>query len=134
MKKSILIWLVLQLPVLAFASGRVTVDQLDRVVASNHGKPDGKIADKLFGLELTERLSAAKLAALEAALPGPNSRRALVALADQATFLDPRGGDPKSASAHSRAAARHHGEGCRLHQDNSPPASEPRCQSRYDPV
>ena len=89
MKKAILIWLVLQLPVLAYASGRVTVDQLNRVVASNHGKPDGKIADKLFGLELTERLNATKLAALEAALPGPKSRRALVALADQSTFLDP---------------------------------------------
>jgi hypothetical protein len=89
MKKAILIWLVIQLTVSAFASGRVTVDQLNRVVVSSHGKPDAKIAERLFGLELTERLSAAKLAALEAALPGPKSRRALVALADQATFLDP---------------------------------------------
>ena len=89
MKKAILIWLVLQLPVLAFASGRVTVEQLNRVVESSRGKPDGKTANKLFGLELTERLSAAKLAALEAALPGPKSRQALVALADQSTFLDP---------------------------------------------
>ena len=89
MKKAILIWFVIQLTVSAFASGRVTVDQLNRVVVSSHGKPDAKIAERLFGLELTERLSAAKLAALEGALPGPNSRRALVALADQATFLDP---------------------------------------------
>jgi VWFA-related protein len=89
MKKAILIWLLLQLPVFAFASTRVTVDQLNRVVDSNRGKADGKIAAKLFGLELTERLSAAKLAALEAALPGPKSRQALVALADQSTFLDP---------------------------------------------
>ena len=89
MKKALLIWLLLQLPVFAFASTRVTVDQLNRVIDSNHGKADGKIADKLFGLELTERLSAAKLAAFEAALPGPKSRQALVALADQSTFLDP---------------------------------------------
>ena len=89
MKKAMLIWFVLQLPVVAFAASRVTVEQLTREVASNHGKSDSKIADKLFGLELTERLSAAKVASLEAELPGPKSRRALVALADQSTFLDP---------------------------------------------
>src|ERR1039457_261011 len=89
MKKAILIWLVLHLPAVSFAASRVTVEQLTREVASNHGKSDSKIADKLFGLELTERLSAAKVAALEAELPGPKSRRALVALADQSTFLDP---------------------------------------------
>ena len=89
MKKAILIWLLLQLTVSAFAFGHVTVDQLNRVVVSSHGKSDGKIADRLFGLELTERLSNAKLADFLATLPGPKSRRALVALADKATFLDP---------------------------------------------
>src|SRR5581483_8735749 len=43
----------------------------------------------LHDFELTERLSAARLVALESALPGPVSRRALVAVADQALFLDP---------------------------------------------
>ncbi len=38
---------------------------------------------------MTERLGAARVASLEAELPGPESRRALVALADQAVFLDP---------------------------------------------
>jgi VWFA-related protein len=89
MKKAILILLVIQLTVSAFAAKRVTVDQLNRVVASSHGKRDTKTAERLYGLELTERMSAAKLTALEAALPGPESRRALVALADLAAFLDP---------------------------------------------
>src|ERR1019366_4507081 len=89
MKKAILIWLLLQLTVSAFAFGRVTVEQLNRVVVSSHGKSDGKIADRLFGLELAERLSNAKLADFLAALPGPKSRRALVAPADQATSLAP---------------------------------------------
>jgi VWFA-related protein len=89
MKKALLIWLLLQLTVSASASGRVTVEQLSRVVVSSHEKPDSKIADRLFGLELTERLNDAKLAEFLTALPGPKSRRALVALADQATFLDP---------------------------------------------
>src|ERR1039458_5666899 len=69
MKKAILIWLLLQLTVSAFAFGRVTVEQLNRVVVSSHGKSDGKIADRLFGLELAERLSNAKLADFLAALP-----------------------------------------------------------------
>jgi VWFA-related protein len=89
MKLGLVIWLLCQFTVSAFASSRVTVDQLNHIVVSSQGKPDAKIADRLFGLELTERLSAAKLATLEAALPGSNSRRALVALADQSTFLDP---------------------------------------------
>jgi VWFA-related protein len=72
----------------AFAKN-VTVEQLSREIASSGKKKDGKIAGHLYDLQLTERLSAKKLAALEAALPGPESRRALVALADQAEFLDP---------------------------------------------
>jgi len=89
LKKAILIGLVWQLAVSAFAASRLTIDQLDRLVASSTGKRDTKIAERLSGQELTERLSASRLAALEAALPGPESRRALVVLADQATFLNP---------------------------------------------
>lgn len=73
----------------AFADNRVTVEQLSRVIASSHGKRDSKIAERLYELELRERLNADQLAALEAQLPGPESRRSLVALADQAIFLDP---------------------------------------------
>jgi VWFA-related protein len=74
-------------PVLA--ANKVTVEQLSREVASVGKKSDAKIAGRLNDLELTERLSAGKLAAFEAAMPGPESRRALVTLADQAEFLDP---------------------------------------------
>jgi VWFA-related protein len=89
MKKAVLIWLLIQLPGSAFAASRMTVDQLNREIASSHEKRDTKIASRLFDMELTERLSAAKLAALEKALPGPESRRALVLIADQAAFLNP---------------------------------------------
>ena len=88
-KRAIIIGVLCQLTVSAFAASRVTVDQLNRLVTSSRGKRDAKIASRLSGLELRERLSAAKLAALEAALPGPASRRALVLIADQATFLNP---------------------------------------------
>jgi hypothetical protein len=73
----------------AFAAKRVTTDQLEKVLASVHGKPDAKVAQQLANLELSERLSAAKLTRWEADLPGPESRQALVALADASAFLDP---------------------------------------------
>jgi VWFA-related protein len=72
-----------------FAATRVTVEQLEHVLAAAHGKPDVKLAKQLSDLELTERLSAAKLSRWEADSPGPESRQALVALADLSAFLDP---------------------------------------------
>lgn len=89
MKKAIVIWFMIQFTASAFAGNRVTVDQLNREVVSSQGKQDTKIADRLSGQELTERLSASKLVAMEKALPGPDSRRALVLIADQAAFLNP---------------------------------------------
>jgi hypothetical protein len=65
------------------------VVQLERLLAAAHSKPDGKAAQLLSDLELSERLSSAKLAVWEERLPGPASRRALVILADQSAFLDP---------------------------------------------
>jgi len=89
MRKLVLVWLIAQFTLSAFAGKRVTVAQLERLVAADHAKSDAKIAQHLYDLELTERLTADKLTALEAALPGPESRRSMVALADQAEFLDP---------------------------------------------
>jgi hypothetical protein len=79
----------LQLSAFTFAANRVTVDELSKLIASSKGDQDSKIAGHLSTIELSERLNAAKLASMEAALPGPESRRALVMLADQATFLAP---------------------------------------------
>lgn len=67
----------------------VTVGQLTRLVRSVSGKPDAKAAQTLSGLELTERLNAESLPALEQNLPGVESRRALVLLADLSAFLPP---------------------------------------------
>lgn len=89
MRKTIFIWLLCQITVSVFAANRVTVEQLNREIVSSQGKQDAKIASRLSVLELTERLSASRLAAMETALPGPESRQALVMLADQAVFLDP---------------------------------------------
>ncbi len=88
-KATIVLLVALLAAPMAFAAKRVTVEQLSREVASLSKKKDAKVAGRLYGLELTQRLSAKKLAALEAKLPGPKSRQALVALADQSEFLDP---------------------------------------------
>jgi VWFA-related protein len=89
MKRALLLLILSQFSTLAFASNRVTVDQLTKFVVESQGSRDSKVAERVAVLELTERLSAVKLTALEASLPGPESRRALVALADQAEFLAP---------------------------------------------
>lgn len=73
----------------AFAAKNVTVEELSREIASLGKTKDAKAAGQLYELQLTQRLSAKELNALEAELPGPESRRALVAVTDQAEFLDP---------------------------------------------
>jgi len=64
----------------------VTVDQLEQLVAQNHGKPDSSVERLLYGLEVTERISAERLAKAEAGLPGPASKKALMAISDEAAF------------------------------------------------
>jgi VWFA-related protein len=68
------------------AARKVTVEQLEELLAGAGAKPDGKIAQQLSELELTERLSAAKISQLALELPGAQSRRSLVILADMAAF------------------------------------------------
>ena len=102
MRKAIFLWLLILLTISpALAAKDVTVEQLSREIASSLKKSDKKIAGRLYNLQLAERLDAQKLASLEAMLPGPDSRRALVALADQAEFLDPPAAEIPSRPAPS---------------------------------
>jgi hypothetical protein len=89
MRKFGLLLVLAEIALPAFTAKRVMVVQLEQLLAVDHGKPDGKIAQQLSELELTERLSAAKLSRWEADLPGPESRQSLVVLADVSAFLDP---------------------------------------------
>ena len=89
MKRAIIFYFLAQLASPAFAATLITVDQLKKEIVASQSERDTMIAGHLVTLELTERLSASNLAALEAQLPGPESRRALAMLADQATFLAP---------------------------------------------
>jgi len=66
----------------------VTIEQLEQALAARHSKRDKEVAQRLGNLQLTERLSMARLERLKAGLPGEKSRLALVALADASAFLD----------------------------------------------
>jgi VWFA-related protein len=72
---------------------RVTVEQLEHALSSVGSRSDAEIARQLSGMELTERLSTARLATLEATLRGKKAREALVGLADQSVFLAPPAGE-----------------------------------------
>src|SRR6202041_4090715 len=69
MRKLALLLLLAGIALPAVAARNVTVEQLEQVMAAAHGKPDAKLAQQFSGLELTERLSAARLSRWEADLP-----------------------------------------------------------------
>jgi len=71
----------------ANAAKPVTLEHLEQVLTTLHGKADATASRKLSELELTERLTTVRLAELEKGLPGPQSRAALLALADTSAFL-----------------------------------------------
>ena len=68
---------------------RVTATELQQIAASARGKSDGEVARQLSKLELTERLTGAKLTSLTEELRGKKTRQALEALAGAASFLEP---------------------------------------------
>ena len=88
------------------ASKRVSVGQLGELVATAHGSSDEEIARQLPDMELTERLSSAKLISLEAGLRGNKARQALVALADESAFLDPPAAEIPTEGPPAAAAQR----------------------------
>jgi VWFA-related protein len=67
----------------------VAVEQLEHVLEGFQGDRDSDEARQLSELELTERMSEAKLARWMASLRGKKTRQALTALADVSAFLDP---------------------------------------------
>ncbi len=77
----------------AMAAKSVTVGQLEQLLDTLRGKSDGKVAQELSDLELTERVSPARLATWETDFPGSKSHEALIKLADLAAFLNPPAGD-----------------------------------------
>lgn len=85
----------------ALAAKKVTVAQLEEIVAQAHGKPDKDAARQIEMLTLTERISRPELDKLEAELQGPKSRETLLVLADASAFLDLPAGEIPTIAAPS---------------------------------
>jgi VWFA-related protein len=85
---------------------RVTVEQLEHALSTVGSGSDADVARQLSGMELTERLSTARLATLEATLRGKKARQALVALADESAFLPPPAREIPSTAAPDAATQR----------------------------
>jgi len=71
----------------------VTVAQLEQILRTAQAQSGDNVARQLSGLELTERLSDAKLAFWTAKLRGKKARQALAALVDESAFLAPPAAD-----------------------------------------
>jgi hypothetical protein len=67
----------------------ITIHGLERMLVAVAGKPDAQVAAQIHGTRLTERISTTRLTRLEANIPRPEARQALIALADSSAFLDP---------------------------------------------
>jgi hypothetical protein len=106
MRKFALLLFLAEVTLPALAAKRVTVEQLEQMLAANHGKPDAKIAQQISALEMTEQLSVARLSRLESDLPGPETRRSLLVLADMSAFLDLPAEETPTAATPNLAAQR----------------------------
>jgi hypothetical protein len=73
-------------------------------VAVLHAKSDRDLARELNGRHLTQRLTAARFERLNSKLPGWETRQALLAIADEAAFLELPAADLLDLSAPNRAA------------------------------
>jgi hypothetical protein len=57
----------------------ITIHGLERMLLAVAGKPDAQVAAQIHGTRLTERLSTTRLTRLEANIPRPEARQALIA-------------------------------------------------------
>lgn len=81
--------LALSLTSPAIAAERVSVSQLEAILAKAGAEQDNALASRLSTLELTERFGSARLDHWKSSLPGTHSQRALIGLADRSAFLAP---------------------------------------------
>jgi VWFA-related protein len=71
------------------AAEKLTIEGLEHLLRAPHEESDSAMAEKLSGVELTERMSWTKLSEWKARMPGARSRAELVAVADASAFLNP---------------------------------------------
>ncbi len=77
----------------AWATKYLSVDQVEQLLVQLHGKPDGKVAAELGDIQLTQRVSSARLAHWETEFAGSRAHEELLKLADMSAFLSPPASD-----------------------------------------
>jgi VWFA-related protein len=107
LRKSALFILLVSMALPAHAAKQINVQQLEQILAAAQGKSPTVLAEQLAGLELTERLTSARLAQLRSGLSGKKSQEALTALADASAFLDPPSTDIPATATPDLATQRH---------------------------
>jgi VWFA-related protein len=93
MRRLAVLLLILGIAWPAMAEKTMSIEQMEQLLTKLHGKPDGKVADELDSVGLTERVSPARLEKWEAEFPGKRSREELTKLADLSAFLNPPASD-----------------------------------------
>ncbi|MGB6689416.1 MAG: hypothetical protein WBE76_16405 [Terracidiphilus sp.] len=89
------------------APTRVSVAQLEQLLAASHGESDADLAKQLAGLALTERLNERRLSLLDAKAAGKRVRQELRILADSSAFLAPPADDIPSDPPPDPSAQQH---------------------------
>jgi VWFA-related protein len=77
----------------AMAEKTMSIEQVEELLFKLQGKPDGKVAGELEDVQVSERVSPARLARWEADFPGKRTREELMKLADMTSFLNPPASD-----------------------------------------
>lgn len=77
----------------AMAEKSLSIEQMEETLLKLHGKPDGKVAGELEGVQSTERVSPTRLERWEADFPGKRTREEWMKLADLTAFLTPPASD-----------------------------------------
>ena len=120
----------------AAVTHEVTVDQLAQTLAHVHHRWDGRLAKQISNMKLTQRLSASRLARLQAQLPGSQSKQALRAIADESAFLrlpaDEIPSDPAPSAAAQAALLTQAGSFVRDTGDRLPSFTATRDTTRYE--
>ncbi len=93
MRRCATLLLLLGLAWPARAAKTMPIGQMEQFLAQLKGKTDGRVAAELDEVQLTERVSPARLARWEAEFPGNRTREELLKLADMSAFLDPPASD-----------------------------------------
>jgi len=107
LRKSVFFILLVSIALPALAAKQINVEQLEKILAAAQGKSPTELAEQLAGLELTERLTTARLVQLRSGLSGKKSQEALTVLADASAFLDPPSTDIPATATPDAATQRH---------------------------